>query len=863
MPDTRPRHQGGLGLLVMLLVATTTLAVIGVLTRPANLPVAVWWPAAGAAFAAAMVTPRARWPVIAVVVAAGTALGSTLGGRPLAVASLLGVINGLEMLLAGHLFLRASKGRRTITRVSDLARLGACCLVAAGCSGVLSAGVIDIAGLGDFLVAVPAFTFAHAGGVVLLAPVVLVVKTAIPRVRAGEVAVHTLILAASIAAIFSSLRDLPLGFVPMSLLTWSAVRFGPRVTAAQIVLASGSVSLLTLLGRGPFAAQDSSLGAAILAASETQVYLVALVAVMLTLALSVNDQHQSARRVAAREVLFRRSFEESRVPSLLLQNGVIMQANPAAIALLEHETDTLLNTRLRDHVRDESRRETTAALEAIYVGTLDDWRGDVWVEDAAGRDHRVTMTLSPMPNATGTADRVTVQLLDVTEQHDTQVRLEGLALRDPLTGVGNRAYLEDRLAHWVEHTKQGHTRLLLVYLDLDDFKAVNDSGGHAAGDALLIEVAQRLGRGLRPQDTVVRLGGDEFAIIAPQLAGNADLMAETIGARLLASVAAPVVIGSRSFAVGASVGMTLSRPDSTPDSLLREADAAMYRSKRSGKHRMATYDPLLDVIDEAGPAEATTCTGESQDGFDPEQFELVFAPIVTVAEGRVRAAEALAGWQHPDRGLLLPDDWPAEVPTSALGEAIGGWLLTAACQAAARWPHVQGRPPLVHVNVSARHLGSGELQRQLDAALESSGLPADRLVLEFSQAQLAHRDQLVQAEIAAVRASGVLIAADLGSAATALSHLGTRRVDVVRLPADLARRLDDDPQARAEVAAIIAMGRELTVDVVAVGVDNQAQAQQLFRLGCEQAQGRYVATPLPSLDFGELVHRGGLPLPTR
>jgi diguanylate cyclase len=417
---------------------------------------------------------------------------------------------------------------------------------------------------------------------------------------------------------------------------------------------------------------------------------------------------------------------------------------------------------------------------------------------------------------------------------------EQQGLRDPLTGLANRTLLSEATGRLLAR-RSGEVSVL--FLDLDDFKDVNDSRGHAAGDELLVAIAERLSGCVRPGDVVARLGGDEFAVV---VAGGADV-ATVIGERMLVALAAPFIVDGRPLAVHASIGLaeTGTASDRTPATLLRNADLAMYMAKAHGGHRVQVY---ADGMAQAAQSKAELLqdlAGAAADG----QLEVHYQPTIDLTSGVPTGYEALLRWQHPTRGPVPPAEF---VPLAEEGGhivAIGRWVLTQATRQAAAWSAERGRPIGIAVNLSPRQLADDDVPAAVQAALAASGLPARQLTLEVTEGVLVRDVDQVIAQLRALRALGVRIAIDdFGTGYSSLSYLRRLPADIVKIDRSFVQDLDSGGRSTTLVASIIELARSLHLDVVAEGVETAEQHAVLTGLACSHAQGYLFGRPLPAAD---------------
>jgi diguanylate cyclase len=415
---------------------------------------------------------------------------------------------------------------------------------------------------------------------------------------------------------------------------------------------------------------------------------------------------------------------------------------------------------------------------------------------------------------------------------------EQQGLRDPLTGLANRTLLLETTTRMLAR-RSGATSVL--FLDLDDFKDVNDSRGHAAGDELLTTVSRRLVGCVRSVDQVARLGGDEFAVV---VAGSARTAAE-VGERVLSALADPVVVDGRPVHVRVSIGVADSTTagDRSADTLLRNADLAMYLAKSSGKNRVVIYTEGMELAARS-KAELITDLGSAVAG---GQLAVHYQPTVELAEGATTGYEALLRWQHPTRGLVPPLEFiPLAEESGAIVE-IGSWVLTEATAQAAQWSRDAGRPIDIAVNLSPRQLLDDDVVATVRGALAASGLPAAQLTLEVTESVLINDVEAVVDSLRALRGLGVRIAIDdFGTGYSSLSYLRRLPADVVKIDRSFVQDLGSGGRSTTLVASIIELARSLDLEVVAEGVETEEQHAVLGRLACSHAQGYLFGRPRPA-----------------
>jgi diguanylate cyclase (GGDEF)-like protein/PAS domain S-box-containing protein len=454
---------------------------------------------------------------------------------------------------------------------------------------------------------------------------------------------------------------------------------------------------------------------------------------------------------------------------------------------------------------------------------------------------------------------VLVLTRDISGRKRAEIALAQRAVLDPLTGLANRTLLLDRLQQSLLQLERSPGMLAVLFFDLDHFKPVNDNLGHAFGDALLVEVAERLQACARRSDTVARFGGDEFVMLCDRVSTSSD--ARVIADRVTHELASAFWFDGESVRVSASIGITVTtNPRATPGDLLRESDTAMYQAKERGRGLGAVqlFDPSLH----RRALSRMALENELRTALDESQLRLHYQPLHDVETGVVRGVEALVRWQHPTRGLLQPHDFMPAAERSGLVLPLGEWVLHEACRQLADWNarRVPLAPLTMAVNLSARQLGNPEVVRVVAEALERSGVPEGLLCIEISETALLEEAVASPEVFAGLRALGVLIALDdFGTGYSSLGHLRRFPVDIIKIDQQFVGGVSAQPAssdgvgADEMVGAITAMAHALGIKTVGEGVETDAQLAGLRRLGCDDAQGYLLTRPLPPDDLAGLV----------
>jgi diguanylate cyclase (GGDEF)-like protein len=435
---------------------------------------------------------------------------------------------------------------------------------------------------------------------------------------------------------------------------------------------------------------------------------------------------------------------------------------------------------------------------------------------------------------------------EVAERERVEAQLTHQAFHDALTGLANRVLFRDRVIHALARAGRQAERVTVLFIDLDGFKTVNDSLGHASGDRLLVSVAERLLNATRGCDTVARLGGDEFAILLENVRGNEDAI--RVAERVGTSLSAPFAVDGAELAVGASVGIARAEladvagdPGERADALLRDADVAMYRAKAEGKGRYAIFEPRMHEI----ALERLELESELRHGLQREEFRLVYQPVVELDGGRVIGVEALLRWESPRRGLVSPDAFIPVAEETGLIVPLGRWVLHEACRQGAAWQATAGAPFTMSVNVSPRQLQHAGLVDDVRAALAASGLPAAALSVEITEGALVHDTTAVVDRLHELKAIGVRLAIDdFGTGYSSLGYLKRLPVDVLKIDKTFVDGVGRGRQDTALARTIVGLGATLALRCVAEGIEHTQQQTQLRALGCELGQGYLFARPL-------------------
>ncbi|HUK45326.1 MAG TPA: EAL domain-containing protein [Gaiellaceae bacterium] len=567
---------------------------------------------------------------------------------------------------------------------------------------------------------------------------------------------------------------------------------------------------------------------------------IASIGVLLLAAVRLRHLFSAVRRAEAHR-------GEARLSALILHSADaivlvdreyrIAFASPSAEELSGKRDGALLGTPVLDWFTKEQRDAVTrqlANLAAMPSGSTVPLEGPVYAEDG---QVRLVEGFGQNLLDDDNIGAIVVTLRDTTTRRELEQQLERRAFHDELTGLANRALFADRMSHALKRKVRDHqVGMAVLFIDLDDFKAVNDGMGHDAGDDLIRGVADRIRTNVRPADTVARLGGDEFAVLVEDTLSADDVM--RLADRLVEALALPIEVKGVGMAVPASVGVTFATHDSTVESLLRDADIAMYSAKSQGKGRIEVFDTALR--DEA--VRRLALRVELPEALRGHQFRVVYQPIKSVADERLVGFEALVRWHHPRHGLVSPGEFiPAAEETGIIVD-LGRWVLVEACTQTAAWNRRWASPISVSVNVSGLQLHQPEFVEDVQRILAQTGLDPTCLTLELTESILVQH-QRVEAILLELREIGVGIAIDdFGTGYSSLSYLQQFPATSIKVDRAFVSRLDDQGESGL-ARSILAIGETLGLITVAEGVETSEQLEVLRELGCDRAQGFLFGRP--------------------
>ena len=584
-------------------------------------------------------------------------------------------------------------------------------------------------------------------------------------------------------------------------------------------------------------------------ANDVDAVLSALALVCSQMGLAVQSIEATEERLRARnERKFRSLVQNSPdVLTLIGSDGVMRFQSPGVRTMLGREADGLIGQPLGALIHPDDAPAARAQLTKVLARGLAataNFECRVGHADGSWREVDTVMTnLLDDPEV----EAIVLNSRDVTDRRSLERTLNRQAFHDSLTGLANRALFVDRVTHALDRAERQAGPVAVLFLDIDDFKMVNDSLGHPAGDQLLVAVADRLKASIRPGDTVARFGGDEFALLLES--GQMPEAAHVVARRVAEALKAPIRIGTADVTVRSSIGIALGQPPvDLPDGLLRDADLAMYMAKHNGKGRFEMFRPAMH--EEA--VRRLEMAADLRRGIERGELEVFYQPIVNVQTATAIGAEALVRWHHPSRGLVPPVEFIPIAESTGLIVPLGKWVLTEACQQAQSWRRSGLTPDAfyISVNLSARQLQDPALFDYVAEALGDSGLPARALVLEVTESVLMQDLDAALARLQALKGLGLRLAVDdFGTGYSSLSYLRNFPMDVVKIDKSFVDRIALDPEGAAMVRSVIDLSAALGLTTIAEGVEQHDQLALLDELGCDNVQGYLFAEPMPNAQF--------------
>ena len=527
-------------------------------------------------------------------------------------------------------------------------------------------------------------------------------------------------------------------------------------------------------------------------------------------------------------------------------DATITYASPAINRVWHHRTADIIGTPFPGLLHPDDTDRFAHSFAHTLTGDASDgatFDGRIWSPTSDWRAFEaLTANLLTDPSVNG----VVLTCRDITERVRLEAQLTHQAFHDPLTGLANRALFLDRVEHALGRLARGNTLAAVLFIDLDDFKTVNDALGHTAGDTLLTDVAHRLTAHLRPGDTAARLGGDEFAVLVEDATDRSTIT--TVAQRLIATLAQPFTIADTTVSINASIGIAARDTTDSAQLLIRDADIAMYDAKTNGKGRYAWFDPPM----RAQAIDRWKLRTDLANALPHNQLFLEYQPIIDLVTGRIAGAEALLRWHHPTRGTIPPGEFIPIAEQTGLITEIGDWVLRTATREAATWQPLAApaRRLYLSVNVSAVQLRDHAIVTRVRDALAHADLPADALMLELTESTLMDDVDHARTVLSELKDLGASVAIDdFGTGYSSLAYLRQFPVDLLKIDRSFVNELDTHTRSRSLAHDIIALAQALDLTSIAEGIETPEQLARLQAINCTMGQGYHLGRPMAPQDL--------------
>lgn len=560
----------------------------------------------------------------------------------------------------------------------------------------------------------------------------------------------------------------------------------------------------------------------------------------------------SGRRVAEEKLRLLAGVFENTAEGVVITDAdaQIIEVNLAFTEITGYPRDEVIGRNPRLLASGHHDREFYQAMW-LSLEQTDQWRGEIWNRRKDGEVYPEWQHISAIRDERGTLTHYVSVFSDISQIKEAQEELDHLAHHDPLTGLPNRLLLLHRLEQAIRNARRHASLLAVLFIDLDRFKHVNDSLGHAVGDQLLCSVATRIRESLRENDTVSRIGGDEFVLVLEDVEKPLDVM--TYVSKLMQCLERPHRLDNHEVSITPSIGICMYPDDGEdPSVLLRNADAAMYRAKSEGRNTYSYYTEELT----RNAYERVQIENQLAKAVREDEFQLYYQSQIDIQTGRLVGMEALIRWFSPEMGTVSPAQFIPVAEDSGIIHAIGEWVLHEACRQGREWLDQGVDFGRISINIAGPQIQRGGLPEIVGRILEQTGLPAECLELEITEGFIMRHAEMAVEQLQALRNLGVSLAIDdFGTGHSSLAYLKQLPVDKLKVDQSFVRDIPDDPNDMAIVDAVIAMGKSLGLTIIAEGVETSRQADFLRKAGCHQAQGYLYAKPVPAEEMIEHTDR--------
>ncbi|MGK7346095.1 MAG: putative bifunctional diguanylate cyclase/phosphodiesterase [Candidatus Nitrospinota bacterium M3_3B_026] len=563
--------------------------------------------------------------------------------------------------------------------------------------------------------------------------------------------------------------------------------------------------------------------------------------------LDITERKRAEERLQLASKVFQNSIEGIMVTD---PDSVIRVVNPGFTQITGYTTEEAIGRTPR---LLRSDRHDEAFYKRLWDSILKDgrWEGEIWNRRKSGEAYPEWLTISTIKDSEGKTINYIAQFHDITEikRHEEEIKYR--AWHDALTGLPNRELFRDRVDVAIARAIRSGRKAAVFFIDLDNFKNINDSLGHATGDLFLQGVAARLVALMREEDTISRFGGDEFTILIEDMEHEEDV--DSVARKIFQEMAEPFLLGGQELFVTVSVGVAIYPDDGEEaDTIIKNADVAMYRAKERGKNNYMLYTPAMNIR----MFERLELESALRKAIEREEFTLYYQPKVRLADERIVGAEALIRWMRQEYGVVPPDKFIPLAEETGLILQIGKWVIPTACAQAGEWREAGYEDVSVAVNISARRFQQKGLDEIVEAALKKTGLPPENLELEITESVVMSDVQVAIETLRTVSVMGVRLAVDdFGTGYSSLGYLKKFPIDSLKIDKSFVQDITEEPDDAAIVATIISMAKNMGLKVVAEGVETAEQLAFLKERGCDEAQGYYFSRPVPAGEFLELLRK--------
>jgi len=571
---------------------------------------------------------------------------------------------------------------------------------------------------------------------------------------------------------------------------------------------------------------------------------------VMCLAKDMSSQKEAEERLRGSEERFRGIFESAPIGIMLVElEGTIFQANRFAAQLLNYEKDHLDRLHISRLLQEQDRQRLKENLARLKDSNAAPISSEQRMLCQNGSEIWTNSHIMLQRSSDGTPLYYIVQIADITDLKQGQQRMEQMAFYDTLTNLANRRLFHDRLTQAIEHAIRTNRAAALLYLDLDNFKRVNDTLGHEIGDSLLREVAGRLKQCVRKEDTVARPGGDEFTILLNEITTPSD--AGMVAEKILNHLREPITISGHPLVVTTSIGITLLPADGAdPNVLTKNADLAMYKAKERGRNNYQFYSEDLNT----NAVARLRTEYETRQALENKEFRLFYQPKVSLKTMQIVGVECLIRWDHPERGMLGPDQFIEVAEETGSIIDIGTWVIDEAFAAAQEINRTSESPLHIAINISPRQFRDPNLTTTIRRCIRETDMNPEHIELEITETMLMQDAAAAEETVRNLSDLGVRLAIDdFGTGYSSLSILKRFPINTVKVDKSFVMDIPDNPDDVAITRAVIAMAHELKMEVVAEGVETREQLQFLADLDCEYAQGYLFSRPVPFAEIQKLV----------